>query len=162
MSFNYDEKTMTECETVSEKIFEFASGELSSDDTNTVEKHVEKCEKCAAELENARNLLGRIGESRVSAEKSGADAVMARIKKIKFAERIRRFSRISVAAALVLMVSVAVLINQNIGDSTDGGSVGQDVRIANHDDFDPEQSVADGGFEVDAEETTEAETEENL
>lgn len=162
MSFNYDEKTMTECETVSEKIFEFASGELSSDDTNTVEKHVENCEKCAAELENARNLLGLIGESRVSSEKSVADAVMARIRRIKFAERMRRFSKLTVAAAVVLMVSVTVLINQGIGDNADGGAVGQDARIVNHDDFDPEQSVADGGFEVDADETTDAETEENL
>ena len=162
MSFNYDEKSMTECETVSEKIFEFASGELSSEEANTVEGHVAHCEKCALEFEKAKNILELIGESRASSEKSVADAVMARVRKIKFAERIRSFSKISVAAAVVLMVSVVVLFSQNFGETVDGGSDGQDARIANHENLDPEQSVADGGFEVDPDVTTDEETEENL
>ena len=86
---------------------------------------------------------------------------MARIKRIKFAEKIRRFSKISVAAALALVVSAAVLVHQNITTDKDGDSAhGQEPRIANYNVTHEPDDITDSEETDDV--TTDAETEENI
>ncbi len=104
---------MAHCKYSKEELMALHDGELPARHRRELERHVEDCPACAAELAELRALCGLLSEARAPAM---PDGLMARLHEAVPAAReysiVRLCRAVALAAALLLLAGGALLIQE--------------------------------------------------